>query len=169
MKSTYLAILIIMTVSCNMSQQTPNENNDLIANDSNSDNTPDTSISNNTSLDGCFIKILQRDTAILSIQQNGNDISGKMFYDNFQKDGSRGTVKGKEEDGIIKLWYDFYAEGTHSVAEVYFKKDKGRLLRGVGDIAVKGDTAYFTSGINYSLKEDFNPVDCELVKWKLNW
>jgi hypothetical protein len=40
----------------------------------------------------------------------------------------------------------------------------GGLLRGVGDMDVKTDTAYFRSGINYSDKETFTKVDCNLVR-----
>jgi len=119
--------------------------------------------------DGCYMKIIGRDTAILMLQQKGNELSGKMLYDNYEKDGSRGTIKGKEEGEILKLFYDFDSEGMHSVTEVYFKKDNGRLLRGVGDMDVKTDTAYFISGINYSEKEAFNKVDCILVEWKLKF
>jgi len=92
-----------------------------------------------------------------------------MTYDNYEKDGSKGIVKGKEEGGILKLWYDFDSEGRHSVTEVYFKKDNGKLLRGVGDMDAKTDTAYFTSGINYSDKEAFIKVDCGSVDWKLKF
>ena len=118
---------------------------------------------------GCYMKIVGRDTAILMLEQKGNMFTGKMLYDNFEKDGSRGTVKGKEDKGIIKLWYDFDSEGVHSVMEVYFKKDNGKLLRGVGDMDAKTDTAYFISGINYSDKEAFTKVDCGLIDWKLKF
>ena len=118
---------------------------------------------------GCYMKIIGRDTAILMLEQKGKEFSGKMLYDNYEKDGSRGTVKGKEEGEIIKLWYDFKSEGMHSVMEVYFKKETGRLLRGVGSMDAKTDTTYFISGINYSDKEAFNKVDCSLVEWKLEF
>lgn len=117
---------------------------------------------------GCYMKISGRDTAILMIDQKGKVLTGKMLYDNFEKDGSSGTVKGTEEKEILKLWYDFQSEGMHSVMEVYFKKDSGRLLRGIGTMNVKTDTTYFTSGVNYSEKEAFTKVDCELIKWKFD-
>ena len=120
-------------------------------------------------LAGCYMKIIGRDTAILLLEQKGKEFSGKMLYDNYEKDGSRGTVKGKEDGEIIKLWYDFNSEGMHSVMEVYFKKETGRLLRGVGSMDAKTDTTYFISGINYSDKEAFNKVDCSLVEWKLKF
>ncbi len=118
---------------------------------------------------GCYMKIVGRDTAILMLEQKGKELSGKMIYDNYEKDGSRGIIKGKEDEGILKLWYDFDSEGMHSVMEVYFKKDDGRLLRGIGDMDAKTDTAYFISGINYSDKEAFTKVDCGSVDWKFKF
>jgi len=118
---------------------------------------------------GCYMKIIGRDTAILMLEQKGNMFTGKMLYDNYEKDGSRGTVKGKEDKEIIKLWYDFDSEGMHSVMEVYFKKENDKLLRGIGDMDAKTDTAYFISGVNYSDKEAFTKVDCDLIGWKLKF
>ena len=118
---------------------------------------------------GCYTKITGRDTAILLLEQKGNVLSGKMLYDNYEKDGSSGIIKGTEEKEIIKLWYDFQSEGMHSVMEVYFKKENGRLLRGVGSMDVKTDTTYFTSGVNYSDKEAFNKMDCSTIAWKLKF
>ena len=120
-------------------------------------------------LDGCYMKIIGRDTAILMLEQKGAALSGKMLYDNYEKDGSWGTVQGKEEGDILKLWYDFNSEGIRSVMEVYFKKENGRLLRGIGDMDVKTDTTYFTTGINYSDKEAFTKVDCGMIDWKLKF
>ena len=112
------------------------------------------------------MKITGRDTAIVILEQKGNDVTGKMLYDNFEKDGSHGSVKGKQDGDILKLFYDFKSEGMRSVMEVYFKKVPGGLLRGMGDMNVKGDTTYFRSGINYSDKDGFFKVDCEMVKGK---
>ena len=53
--------------------------------------------------------------------------------------------------------------------EVYFKKETGKLLRGIGDMDAKTDTAYFISGVNYSDKEAFTKVDCDLIGWKLKF
>ena len=115
---------------------------------------------------GCFIKVSGRDTAILILEQKGNELSGKMLYDNFEKDGSHGIIKGNQDGDILKLFYDFNSEGMHSVMEVYFKKVEGGLIRGMGNMDVTGDTTYFTSGINYSVKDAFSKVDCELVRGK---
>ena len=55
-----------------------------------------------TDITGCYMKIVGRDTAILMLEQKGNMFTGKMMYDNYEKDGSKGIVKGKEDKEIIK-------------------------------------------------------------------
>jgi len=94
-------------------------------------------------IEGCYMQVLSRDTFAASLQQQGNKITGKLSFDNYQKDGSTGTVTGRVENNIVKLLYSFASEGMNSVMEVYFKHDNGKLLRGTGDMDMKGDTAYF--------------------------
>lgn len=156
-------------LSCNSNIQTNEQSSASRSSDTSKTGSPKTGEKPAVDLAGCYMKIIGRDTAILKLEQNGKEFSGKMLYDNYEKDGSRGSVKGKEDGEIIKLWYDFNSEGMHSVMEVYFKKETGRLLRGVGSMDAKTDTTYFISGINYSDKEAFNKVDCSLVEWKLKF
>ena len=167
-KKTVKYILYILLLSnliaCNNSQT-----NDYSDNSKPSGTPPNVEDRSASNITGCYMKIVGRDTAILMLEQKGKEFSGKLIYDNYEKDGSRGNIKGKEDNGILKLWYDFDSEGMHSVTEVYFKKDNERLLRGIGDMDAKTDTAYFTSGINYSDKEAFTKVDCALINWKLKF
>ena len=98
-----------------------------------------------TIVEGCFMQVLQRDTFAASLKQNGNDITGRMSFDNYEKDGSTGTVNGKLQADVLKLFYSFASEGMNSVMEVYFKYSDGKLVRGTGDMDNKADTAYFTN------------------------
>lgn len=164
MKYLLLALLICIYSACNENRQTNDEAN--TSSNNSTINNPEKEKEKIADSDGCYMKITGRDTAILMLEEKGNELSGKMLYDNFQKDGSRGIVKGIQEGEIIKLFYDFNSEGMRSVMEVYFKKVPGGLLRGMGDMDVKADTAYFVSGINYSDKEIFSKVDCQLIKNK---
>lgn len=166
MKFLIVVVTLVLLLACNDN----NPLNNAATTNKSADVAPaSTPIAQESSNDGsgCYMKITGRDTAILKIEQKGNELSGKMMYDNFEKDGSIGTVKGKKDGDILKLYYDFNSEGTRSVMEVYFKEVPGGLLRGIGDMDVKGDTAYFRSGINYSDKEAFSKIDCNLMKQKL--
>lgn len=163
----FLIVITVATalIACNSNSKS---NDTTTENKSSDQGTTSTEIGSNAAgdLSGCYMKITGRDTAILMIEQKAIDISGKMLYDNFEKDGSVGIVTGKKDGDILKLYYDFNAEGTRSVMEVYFKQVPGGLLRGIGDMDVKVDTALFRSGINYSDKEAFSKVDCNSVKGK---
>src|SRR5687768_369342 len=112
---------------------------------------------------GCYSKSFERDLYILQLEQTGNVLAGKLAFDNYQKDDSRGIVKGSVEGNVIKLWYDFTSEGMHSVMEIYFLIEAGGLLRGTGPVEVKGDTAYFKdpAAVKYDKNQFFKKIDCE--------
>jgi hypothetical protein len=126
---------------------------------------PNTSDSGGISGDvtGCYRKILARDTMFVQLHQTGSSITGNMYFDNFEKDGSRGTVKGIADGSTIKLWYDFQSEGMSSVMEMWFLRKENKIIRGVGSFGVKGDTSYYTNpaDIKYEDGQGFDKIKCE--------
>ena len=119
-------------------------------------------------VNGCYLKILKRDTFAIKLDQTGSSVTGKLSFDNYEKDGSTGTVHGTIDANIIKLWYNFASEGMNSVMEVYFKKEGDHLLRGTGPSDAKGDTSYYTdhSAIQYTYDQSFNKLQCEELPGK---
>jgi hypothetical protein len=160
---------IMLFASCNSDNDSSKTNEDSTISSSNESpvvKDKNTSTKNNTiKVEGCYIKILQRDTMLLHVHQNGMNISGKMNFDNYEKDASSGEVKGVLKGDEIKLWYNFQSEGMHSVMELYFKVKDNTLTRGIGPIGNKGDTAFFTdhSAIEYPADQSFDKVDCSKV------
>ena len=116
---------------------------------------------------GCFMSVMSRDTLVAHLQKSGNLVTGKLSFDNYQKDGSTGSVKGVQEGDIIKLTYSFASEGTNSVMDVYFKVGEKSITRGIGEMQTRGDTAYFVnpSAIKYEGTE-LTRMDCEQVPVK---
>jgi len=116
---------------------------------------------------GCYMGVLGRDTFAASLQQNGNTITGRLSFDNYEKDGSTGTVKGELRDNVLKLHYSFASEGMKSVMEVYFKEQDGSLVRGIGEMNIRGDTAYFVdpASINYN-GSSLRKTGCEALAAK---
>jgi hypothetical protein len=110
----------------------------------------------------CYVYTIARDTFSLQLSQNGNLLTGSLHFNNFEKDDSRGTVTGTMGEDVAMLWYSFSSEGMNSVMEVYFKKDGDRMIRGVGEMDVKGDTAYFKdkSKITYDPANAFVKTIC---------
>ena len=121
-----------------------------------------------TNVEGCYIKILKRDTMVLHLRQNGDSVSGRMNFDNYEKDSSSGEVAGIIDGDIIKLWYSFQSEGMLSTAELFFKKENASLIQGLGDINNKADTSYFAdhSAIAYPADQSFSKVDCSNISSK---
>lgn len=119
-------------------------------------------------VEGCFWSILKRDSLVASLSQYGNIITGKLSFDNFEKDGSSGPVSGSIDADIIRLWYTFKSEGIESVMEVWFKKQGNSLFRGIGPIAVKADTTYFkdVTAIEFISGQVLQKVDCNEVPAK---
>lgn len=124
------------------------------------DGTPD--------LAGCYLRVMDRDTVALSIQQSGRSVTGKLSFDNFEKDGSTGRVDGTIDGDTLKLIYNFQSEGMHSVMEVYCKIVDRGLITGVGEVSVKSDTAYYSNPgqLEYPESNKLGKLDCEKLAAK---
>ena len=164
MKScAFLFSMLLLLIACN---------NEDGSNKEAKANSGDTEVYQNdeatSNLSGCYLRVLKRDTLALSIQQTGNILTGKLSFDNFQKDGSSGTVTGTVDNKILKLIYNFQSEGTHSVMEVYFRIADSTLIHGIGEVAVKSDTTYYANPdqIKYPEANRLVKVNCEQLDQK---
>jgi len=176
MQRIFILTFLIFIFSCNSGESAREFNKDSTSRvkqwTEQNDSSVVTSEKPGNSVAGCYWKLLQRDTFALALTQTGNELDGRLTFNNFQKDKSSGMVHGELKDGIIKLWYSFQSEGMNSVMEVYFKREGDRLIRGLGPVEVKGDTAYFKSEneISYDIDQTFIKVDCSQLpgKYRIN-
>lgn len=156
MRTSLFCLIIAFLVACQ-------DNSEPATNDNTTSDTTASQHPTTSPTDECFRKILSRDTFSLKLTQTANTITGTLIFDNYEKDSSRGTIKGKTSGDTLKLWYDFQSEGTNSVMEIYFKREGDKLIRGIGSIQVKGDTSYFSnpSDIKFEEKESWDKIACE--------
>ena len=143
-----------LLLSCNDSgeHQTPAENKDV---------QPDAT-TKLVDFSGCYVSIMGRDTFATQLMQDGQDVNGRLSFDNFEKDASSGTVTGRVDGNIIGLQYQFQSEGMQSVMEVYFKVLGDSLLRGIGEMSTRGDTAYFVDRDNIRYEGSaFKKIPCD--------
>ena len=162
MQKIPLFILIIFLFSCNESNN--NETEKIF--DTDTTLTDSAEVKENVDLSGCYMRVTGRDTLLLRINQNGDDITGTLEFDNYQKDSSSGSLKGKKSaDGLIHVYYDFFAEGMRSVREMYFKPGNKKLTMATGDMDYSGDTAIFKNApqLFYSQSDALTLVDCEIL------
>ena len=121
-----------------------------------------------TSDESCYMQVLKRDTIVMRLEKKGTEISGRLSFDNYEKDGSSGTVRGWQDGEVIKLVYSFASEGSNSVMEVFFKVIADDLVRGVGDMHTRGDTVYFVhpESVNFAGDAIMKKLDCAQVPGK---
>ena len=140
MKKLTASLLILLFVGCKSKNNNVPEIKKKLLGDTINSTQADISVIN---VEGCYLQILQRDSFTASLQQQGNILTGKLSFNNYEKDKNSGTVTGKLNGQILKLWYNFNSEGMKSVMEVYFKKEGNKLIRGTSDMGTKGDTSFF--------------------------
>jgi hypothetical protein len=92
MKHILFILLFSKLIACNNNQINdfsgnlkPSDSGKIIAQNADDKSVP--------AVPGCYMKIVGRDTAILKLEQKGKEFIGKMIYDNYEKDWSRGTIK----------------------------------------------------------------------------
>ena len=159
----YLIILAVVLFSCTQQEKT-----------SETDTTDATTIVSPPAdttpviVSTCYMQVLKRDTMVASIMQSDDIITGKLTFNNFEKDGSSGPIQGKLTDGIIKAWYNFQSEGMQSVMEVWLKLGDSSLIRGYGPIKMSGDTSYFSepAAIKFEDNQQMKKIDCAAVPVK---
>ncbi len=155
----FLFSILFFLLSCNNPSGNGSEAEDSTAAETNKNN-------NEKSLAGCYRQVIGRDTIDLRLNQSGNSLSGSLSFDNFEKDASSGTVKGEVVNNLAVLWYDFHSEGMQSVMEIIYQPDEDGLVRAVGDMRTRGDTALFTdrTAIRFDRGQTLKKVDCGELK-----
>jgi hypothetical protein len=91
----------------------------------------------------CYQYIKNRDTATLSIKVEGNQVSGSLGYNLYEKDKNSGTFTGLIKGDTLIADYTFHAEGKISVREIALFKQGDKLIEGFGDVQeIKGNIKF---------------------------
>lgn len=119
------------------------------------------------SIAGCYVAHLAKDVYTLDIQSEKNgEVSGRLAFNNFEKDSSAGTFTGTYSKGVLSGYYSFTSEGMNSSSQVMFKKVSDGFVRGFGPMTAEGDTAVFENpeGISYDSTYTFvKSDDCSQI------
>jgi len=164
-------VLLSLFASCN-NQSTTSENKDSTSQQSRDGKETKATLPDNDNTgkgSSCYMQVLVRDTFVATLQQNGAEITGRLSFDNFEKDGSSGPVRGRSDGDIIKLVYSFTSEGMNSIMDIYFKIEDDILIRGIGEMKMKGDTAYFAdpASVTYpSSGSNMKKIACDAIPSK---
>lgn len=112
----------------------------------------------------CYQYIQNRDTATLQLKITGDELTGELNYNLFEKDKNKGKIAGELKGDTIIAEYTFDSEGLRSVREVIFvKKADGKLYEGFGEVEEKGGKTVFKnrSALKFDQGMAFSKADCK--------
>lgn len=96
-----------------------------------------------TQTETCYQHTKDSSTIRLNVIINDNMITGNLTYDYYQKDKSKGTIKGQLKSDTLFADYTFMSEGVESVREVVFIKTANGWVEGYGEIDDKDGKVVF--------------------------
>lgn len=91
----------------------------------------------------CYLYIKNKDTVSLTLNKVGNDVTGDLTYNLYEKDRNYGTITGKMKGDTLLLNYTFDSEGVSSVRQLAFLKKDNQLIEGFGPEEEKNGTMVF--------------------------
>ena len=96
-----------------------------------------------TQTETCYQHTKDSSTIKLNVTINDNMITGNLTYDYYQKDKSKGTIKGQLKSDTLFADYTFMSEGVESVREVVFIRTANGWVEGYGEIDDKDGKVVF--------------------------
>ena len=99
----------------------------------------------------CYQYVIKKDTYDINFTLSNGIVEGDMSFKNYEKDSSKGKVKGYLKDDILTVNYRFNSEGMSSVRNINFKVRGDMLITGEGEETSVGDSAFIKdmSAIKY--------------------
>ena len=84
----------------------------------------------------CFLEAVNKDTTTVTLQITGDSVRGEMRWNPYQKDGARGTLRGrKTAAGELEVLYRYTIEGNAQTETKIMKLDAaGNLLVKKGEL-----------------------------------
>ena len=124
--------------------------------------TPKTEADKNTF---CFREVSGQDTTTVSLTLEGNQVSGQMRWNPYQKDGANGKLTGtRKAKGELDLLYDYTIEGNRQTETKIMKIETGTLLIKTGELTdPKNDGNLVYKDVAKAVfSEVLKPVPCPL-------
>lgn len=111
----------------------------------------------------CYAYIKDKDTINLKLNINGQEVTGDLAYNLFEKDKNKGTFSGELKGDTVIAEYTFDSEGMRSTRELVLLKKGEQYYEGFGDIVEKKGKTTFKN--RAELKFDgsivYSPKSCE--------
>lgn len=108
----------------------------------------------------CWLEAKGNDSLFAMIDDNLGTVTGKLKYQNYQKDSSSGDINGISSGDTLKVDYIFQSEGVTSTREIWFLKKNGNLIEGIGDYDESGERYKDPKNIKFEGGHSLAPAEC---------
>ncbi|GGC21719.1 hypothetical protein GCM10011386_12110 [Parapedobacter defluvii] len=109
----------------------------------------------------CFLRTegtQRQDSSYIQLAIRKETVSGVYNVIPAEKDARRGTVLGKEKDGMLDLVWTFTQEGTQDTLRVVFALQDGKLMQKPLSVDTTTGRQVTRDTSNFSVV--YEPVDC---------
>jgi hypothetical protein len=127
------ALLCVAVGACTSSNQS-SETNDSVAGVS--EPVSEAPEEQQAATERCFLRtegLQNQDTTFISLNLDGEEVSGEMRWVPFEKDARRGTLSGKRSDSTITATWTYMQEGMTDSLQVQFVLEGDRLVQKSAD------------------------------------
>ena len=109
----------------------------------------------------CFEYKFKKDITTVQLVIKGDEVTGKMDWLPWEKDGARGTLKGKKFGNEIKVDYDYMIEGSNQSEEKVFVLEGDKLLEKTGELEDKNGKLVMKDPTKATVTQTLNKVVCQ--------
>ena len=114
----------------------------------------------------CYYAATGKDSVFASLTDNLGTITGKIKFQNFEKDSSAGDLFGIKNGDTLKLTYRFESEGVTTENEMWFLQKDDRLYEGIGERDTDGEKYKSYKNIKFDGWQ-LIPAECAKIDKKL--
>ena len=116
----------------------------------------------------CYEMRFKKDVTAIELTVKGADVTGFYAWEPYEKDGGRGTLKGKKTGDQITAIFNYMIEGSIQSEEVMFKMEGGKLLQSTNELVDKKNVSVIKDKTKMKWGDTFSPTDCAKVKTQID-
>lgn len=160
-KSIFIFIVMLNFVCC---KKTLNYNDN--AKRTKSETVINNEVLKSTNATNCYLLALNKDSTIISltIDKLGN-VTGKMHWKPYQKDGAVGNLSGKKSNDTIIALFDYIIEGSKQLEEKVFVLSDDKLIELIGQLDDKSGILTIKDLKKATVRSTLTSVDCGMLKF----
>ena len=158
-KSIFIFIVMLNFVCC---KKTLNDNAKRVK----SETVINKEVLKSTNATNCYLLALNKDSTIISliIDKRGN-VTGKMHWKPYQKDGAVGNLSGKKSNDTIIALFDYIIEGSKQLEEKVFVLSDDKLIELIGQLDDKSGILTIKDLKKATVRSTLTSVDCGILNF----